>query len=97
MELAEALVRRLPVVLLPLEASPDAEGRLAAFARWTLPGHAPRAAGLGLPTLGAFVLATLLAFGLWTATWAPVVDDPGRVTIAFAMANTDLAPVGHWR
>ena len=62
LELAEGLLRRFPASLVPLEASPEAEGRLRALARWGRaaatpePSHASKARAGALGALGTLGL-----------------------------------------
>lgn len=96
---SEALLRRLPASLLPIERGAEARvarARLAALARWTdeLAPDVSVAERLPVPVLG---LASALALAVLTATigdWAPIVtaQGGGPVTIASAMPETVFVP-----
>ena len=96
MERAEGLLRGLPASLVPMQTTRASESRLAALARWAPIDSGPRPAFHFMPALTTFAVASLLVFALWTGTWAPVVHAPGQLTLAFAMADTELAPPTHW-
>ncbi len=75
LEAAEHLLRRLPAGLLPREATPAAERRLAGLARWARPAPSHWAERLGLQAAGALAGAALIALVITMGDWEPVVKE----------------------
>ena len=96
MKRAEGMLRALPAALVPVQTTRTSESRLAGLARWAPIDAGPRPAFHFLPALTTFAAASLLVFAVWTGTWAPVVHSHGQLTLAFAIADTELAPPTHW-
>lgn len=96
LELAEALVRRLPASLLPLEADLQAQSRLAALARWSEELEVmPSAERWPVPVLG---IASVVAVAVLTVTvghWSPIVGGSqggNPVTVASVVPDTSYVP-----
>jgi anti-sigma factor RsiW len=85
LEASEELLRRLPLALVPREASAPADLRLAALARWATAPVSSRHERLGLQALGAFAAAFLLLLVVSAGRWQPVVEERnGASPISFA-------------
>jgi len=73
---AESLLSRLPLALVPSEASIAADVRLASLARWAAAPVLSWQEKLGLRAVGAFG-ATLLVIAVISAGhWKPVIEMP---------------------
>lgn len=94
-EIAEELLQRMPISLLPLEWSPSSYNRLASLSRWSLdPDRNPerwRAPVLGL----ASVVALVLMF-FSTGVWSPNLGDPtadSGVSSSHYSADSSYLPI----
>ena len=98
LESAETLLRKLPPSLVPRVASEAADARLLALARWAAKPEPVWRERFGTSAIGAFAAAAGLALILMSATWAPLVADPGEaIALAALMPEaTQYAPMG-WR
>ncbi len=76
LESAEALLRRLPLSLVPLAPARDADVRLAGLARWAGRPQTAWAERLGLQAVGALAGAVLVALVIAVGDWEPVVKEP---------------------
>ena len=95
LELDEALLRRLPLAVVPLAASPASYNRLASLARWSDEPDLPdperwRGAALGLAgSLATLVLVATLA------SWSPVMKSTGsRLSMASLPPDSSYFPTG---
>jgi hypothetical protein len=92
----EALVRLLPLSLLPVEPDRNAQVRLWGLARWFVDPVACARARLGLSAVGvcAVALATILALGVSSWTFG---DPVGLIVLAQAAPDgAHMLPLG-WR
>ena len=91
----DALLAQLPTTLVPLVPTAAADARLEGLARWAAdppPGWSER---LGVPALGAFAAAAMLAMLLSSADIMAPLDPPSRsVTLAAVMPEARLFPTG---
>lgn len=95
LEAVEALLLQLPSSLVPLEAAPGADARLANLARWSPEPPPTWAERIGVSALGAFAAAAMLAMVLSTAGWIPPLESPSRtVTLAAVLPEARLLPTG---
>ena len=97
LETSAELLLRLPPSLLPREASPAAEARLAALARWAAEPEPVWRERFGASAIGAFAAAAGVALVLMSTTWTPLLAEDTNVTLAMVMPETTQgAPLG-WR
>ena len=94
-EIAEELLQRMPVSLLPLEWSPSSYNRLASLSRWSLdPERNPdrwRAPVLGLASVVALVLM-FFSTGVWSPNLSDPTADPGMSSSHYS-ADSSYLPV----
>jgi anti-sigma factor RsiW len=97
LETADTLLRRLPRALVPLEAGPSADARLATLAQWS---RRPDGAAGGAPygrLEAASALATLALMVVLAASvsdWAPVMGDLGTsATAAYVVPDAPMTPL----
>lgn len=73
---ADTLLGRLPLALVPREASRAADMRLASLARWAAAPMLSWQERLGLRAIGAFAGTLLVAAVISAGHWEPVVEMP---------------------
>ena len=73
---AETLLARLPLALVPREASGAADLRLASLARWAVAPVISWQERLGLRAVGAFAGTLLVVAVISAGYWEPVVEMP---------------------
>ena len=73
---AETLLSRLPLTLVPREASRAADIRLASLARWAVTPVLSWQERLGLRAIGAFAGTLLVVAVISAGHWEPVVEMP---------------------
>ena len=74
LELAEALVRRIPTSILPLEASPASYGRLTSLSRWSAEPELPDPERWRLSLLGAASVVAIYFVAFSVGVWAPSIS-----------------------
>ncbi len=96
MERAEALLRRLPVSLLPAEESPAAAARLASLARWSLDPYAPEPGRWRMPALGLAGMLGMMLLVVTVGTWVPVRGDTPEHELLASLypGNSAYLPAG---
>ncbi len=96
MEHAEALLRRLPVSLVPARESVASAARLASLARWSLDPYAPEPGRWRFPALGLAGALGMMLVGVTVGTWVPVPKDtPDQVLLASMYPESSAyLPVG---
>lgn len=75
LEAAEELLLRLPAALVPREATPADEARLARLARWARLAPPTWPERMGLQAVGALAGAALVALVITMGDWQPVVKE----------------------
>ena len=96
-EASEALLARLPTVLVPVEPSAEAHERLASLARWNPDPRPQWQERIGVPALGALAAAAMLVMVISVAGWGPmVVKHSTPVTLAALLPDSNYLPTG-WR
>jgi anti-sigma factor RsiW len=95
LDATEALLAQLPLALVPFEYTATSDVRLERLARWAAEPPPTWSERLGVPALGAFAAAAMLAMLLSTAGVLPPMDPPSRsVTLAAVMPEARLLPTG---
>jgi hypothetical protein len=96
MELAEALLRRLPVSLLPAEESRASAARLASLARWSPDPYAPEPGRWRFPALGLAGMLGMMLLAITLGSGVPVRGDtPDQVLLASLYPESSAyLPVG---
>ncbi len=93
-EATEALLARLPLALVPLEASVHADARLASLARWAAAPVLSWQERVGLQAIGAFAAALILAAVISAGHWEPIVEMPyesSPISVA-ALPSASITP-----
>jgi anti-sigma factor RsiW len=93
-EAAETLLGRLPLALVPREASSAADIRLASLARWAAAPVLSWQERIGLRAVGVFAGALLVVAVISAGHWAPVVESPyesNPISIA-ALPSASVTP-----
>jgi anti-sigma factor RsiW len=73
---AETLLERLPLALVPREASPAADARLASLARWAAAPAISWSEWLGIRAVGAFGATMLVVAVISAGRWEPLMEMP---------------------
>lgn len=93
----EELLRRLPLSLVPREASPGADARLAALARWSSEAEPQWSQRMGLSAVGAFAAAAVLVLAITVGGWSPAGEESLTYpTFAAVFPENGFVPNG-WR
>ena len=96
-EASEALLARLPTVLVPVEPSAEAHQRLASLARWNPDPESEWPERIGVSALGALAAAAMLVMVISVTGWGPlVVKHSEPVTLAAMVPDSQYLPTG-WR
>lgn len=94
---AEALIRLLPVSLVPLDPSPRAQVRLWGLARWFIDPVARFRERLGLSAVGIGIALVAAVLSLSIQTWHPMGEPGAALVLAQAIPDAiDMLPLG-WR
>jgi anti-sigma factor RsiW len=98
LETSEALLRLLPVSLVPRRSSSAAESRLAALARWSAaPAPLDWSAILRIPALGVLAAAATVGVLLSLGSWEDGVKEPQNQVLYAALYPGPASTPYTWR
>jgi len=96
-QIAESLLQRIPLSILPLETNPSSHGRLSRLARWSEEPALPEPERWRVPTLSVVALLACLFVAVGFGRWSPIQAETSQpVNLAYLPQDSQILPVV-WR